>query len=251
MEALACISLLVNEVLILDGNSDDGTRDALDWLASVCPKIKIFSCNHNWKSYQDIARSENQAQKYTSGEFLFRLHLDEILDIRSIENIHKNTDIISYLCKSKTLVSFNSVGSARLPVEGFRIFRKNSSIKSTSDGFLSGNFEPSENINISFYHMPWFFPVHWKDKTNSLGPLWNWKGLFAYEIFGNRKYINIDNFSRDELIQKVIQFSESSNIIKDDTPFYLCSLDQFSKYHVRKYIITDILNYKNDNLMTT
>lgn len=44
----------------------------------------------------------------------------------------------------------------------------------------------------------------------------------------------------------VIQFEEAYNLKNDNVPFYLSSLDQFSKYQVRIDIIKDILNYKLD-----
>jgi len=243
IEALSCVSRLVDEVIVLDGFSDDGTFEVLELLASKCSKIKLFQCEHIWKHYTHIANSENKARNLTNGDFLIRLHLDEILDIRTIEKIKKISLVNSYLCSSKTLVSSNSIGHSRLPVEGFRIFRKNSNIKSISDGFLSGNFNPTTKTNICFYHMNWYFPAHWKNKVISLGSLWNWQGLFENRNWGSRKDINIENLSENEKIKKVIGFSESKNIVKDNPPFYLKSLDQFSKYTVRSNVIDQILNY--------
>lgn len=245
MEALAAISHIVDEMVILDGESTDGTLEELTWLKSVCPKIKLFSKKHSWKRYFDIAKSENEARNLCKTEYLIRLHLDEVLDIRTIKRIRKFPNINSYKFKVKTLMSCGSTGVARLPEEGIRIFPRKSNICSFKDGYLTGTFEPSANINMIFYHLRWYFPQHWMNRIAVLGPLWNWKGLFDRDRFADRLVFDVDKLSKKQISDKLFLLQISYNKRRNTPPFYLKSLNQFAVYKSRRNVILKILNYKS------
>lgn len=208
IESVLSILPIVDEMIIVVGNCDDGTRNAVIGLQS--PKIKIIDTvwdDNLRKGGEILAQQTNIALDNISGDWGFYLQGDEVfhemyhdLIIKKMKTYLHDEKVDGLLFNYKHFYgSYDFIGTSRKWYRNeIRIVRNNPQIRSYKDaqGFRkSGNKLTVKNTNADIYHYGWVRdPEAQLKKAKTFNKLWhddNWikknvpANKFDYDLLEN------------------------------------------------------------------
>jgi glycosyltransferase involved in cell wall biosynthesis len=213
LEAILSVLPIVDEFLINDGGSEDGTIWALKKLKKVFPKIKIFQVPW-FKSdcWETIDRTLEYLIEKAKGDWIFEVQGDEIWH----ENdIMKLKEVIEYA----NLHHFNSIRQPRLDCSftsiddyiyrNVRIVRKIPNLKSywggddfqignpgpPREGFTAHNVPPELETSIPYYHFHRVFPKNALRADERIAKEIAPKNVERLEAFKILKEVNLNSFT--------------------------------------------------------
>lgn len=182
LEAVLSIMPVVDEFLIVDGGSNDGTWEILNDLREMFPgKVGLF--RHDWKvspSFESIDASFNEMVSQATGDWIFVAEGDEIWHEKDLKNMR---EFISFADEEK----YNAIRSGCIEARWdgvnatylrgsdykcIRIFRKQPNLicfrvgddvfiepnRVQREGFTSSNLPPELDADFGFYHFHRLFP---------------------------------------------------------------------------------------------
>lgn len=171
IECFLSIYPIVDELLINDGGSDDGTLDYLEQMEDVFPKIKLYHVpdyvSNSWDCVDDQI---NYLLEMAGGDWIFEIQADEIYHEADL------MDMLSDIHKADN--GYNGIRQRRMEVFNLtyrqdcydyrvvRIVRNKPDLismwggddfrfgdeASTREGYTSHNACPEYDSNIVFYH---------------------------------------------------------------------------------------------------
>ncbi|MDI9357251.1 MAG: glycosyltransferase family 2 protein [Chitinophagaceae bacterium] len=182
-ESIRSILHICDEVIVLVGNSDDGTKELVQSINN--PKIKIQ--NSIWDESQKqggkiYALETNKALSYvdTNADWIFYIQADEIFHEQYTNNVFDAMHQWKYNTKVDGLLlqyhhfygSYNYIGaSSQWYTHEIRIIRNDKNIYSYRDaqGFRKGNNEKLsvKPVNAFMYHYGWVREPHKMQKKIS------------------------------------------------------------------------------------
>jgi hypothetical protein len=157
---------VAGRILVLDGESDDGTRAALDALASLDPRIEIES--RPWPATTHgggaIAEFTNTALALAapSGGRLMYVQADEIYTPEQRHRVagHHGGPLEFAGCVN-FWNSFDTVVANEFPMRYVRLFRPTPETRSVGDGFsFATPGEHAERTGDEILHYGWCFPTN-------------------------------------------------------------------------------------------
>lgn len=100
-QTINCLDQISDEIIVMEGNSDDGTICILEELQAKNSKIKIIHSDWDLKSSDglEFKRITDQGMKLCEGDYIFYLQADEIMHLEDVKEIPKNIG-------SHTFISF-------------------------------------------------------------------------------------------------------------------------------------------------
>ena len=177
MESILSVLPIVDEYLVCDGGSTDGTLEALEKLEASYPKVRLLRIpdlpeNVRWDS---CSVQSNEMIKQAKGEWIFLGNADELVhedDALAIRNfILKSTD--RCLRFQRREITHNWSGLSQEVYEPGRLARKEKGLRMNwnaygGDEFLydDGWFDPKRKIVMPFtlYHLCNMFPLNYVQK---------------------------------------------------------------------------------------
>jgi hypothetical protein len=190
-----------DRIVVLDGESDDGTRQALDRLAAIAPSVVIESAL--WPDVATggaaIAQMTNRALELArdGAQRLMYVQADEIYTDaqRDLVVAHPREAALEFAGCANFWNSFDSVLENEFPMRYLRLFPADVPAHSIADGFsfeLAGTtVTPSPEL---FLHYGWCFPLNILHKHVSHGrlyrdhPGYRLRGVLAQLMLEQRRY---------------------------------------------------------------
>lgn len=155
-----------SRIVILDGESTDGTREALDELASIDDRVTVESASwpHASAGGSAIAEFTNRALELARGhgDRLVYLQADEIYPRELRELVARPRDgALEFAGCINFWNSFDTVVANEFPMRYVRAFPGDAGVHSIADGF---SFELGsltvERSPLEILHYGWCFPVN-------------------------------------------------------------------------------------------
>jgi hypothetical protein len=190
-----------DRIVVVDGGSDDGTRDALDQLAAIDSAVVIHSAP--WPQTQTggaaIAQLTNTAleQARENADRLMYVQADEIYTDAQRDLVvgHRGSSALEFAGCVNFWNSFDTVLENDFPMRYLRTFPASARSRSVADGF---SFEV-EQLAVDataerFLHYGWCFPVNILRKHVSHGALYRddpgyrIRGMLAQRLLEQRRY---------------------------------------------------------------
>jgi hypothetical protein len=189
-----------DRVLVVDGQSDDGTREALDQLAAIDPSFVVVS--EPWPETQSggtaIAQLTNSARAHAGaqGERLVYIQADEIYTPaqRRLLAEHRSPTALEFSGCTNFWNSFHSVVANEFPMRYLRMFPASASAVSLGDGYSFDVDVEIEHLPDMILHYGWCFPVNILYKHVSHGRLYSddpgyrLRGMLARLLLEQRRY---------------------------------------------------------------
>ena len=215
IESILSILPIVDEMIVVVGDCEDGTRESIVRLPS--PKIKIIDTvwdENMRKGGEILAQQTNIALDNISGDWGFYIQGDEVLHEKYYENIVEKMKTNLHNEKVDGLLfnylhfygSYDFVGTSRKWYRNeIRIIRNNPKIRSYKDaqGFRkAGKKLHVKNINASIYHYGWVRDPHAQlKKAQTFNKLW-------HDDDWIRDHVSAEKFDYD-LLENLEKFSET------------------------------------------
>jgi len=155
-----------DRIVLVDGESDDGTREALDELAAIAPHVEVVS--HAWPGTDTggaaIAELTQAALELArpGASRLAYVQADEVFTPEQRALVRSGTgEALEFAGCVNFWNSFDSVVANEFPMRYVRAFPADESVRSIGDGF---SFElgaiPVERTTAEILHYGWCFPVN-------------------------------------------------------------------------------------------
>ncbi|MGZ4337852.1 MAG: hypothetical protein ACXVRU_08805 [Gaiellaceae bacterium] len=188
-------------IVIVDGESDDGTRETLDALAGIDPSVSIESAP--WPSSQSgggaIAEFTADALELarSAASRLMYVQADEIYtdDQRTLILGHTKPTALRFAGCVNFWNSFDTVLENEFPMQYVRVFPASARVQSLADGFsFDVDGVPIEDTPAQFLHYGWCFPINILRKHISHGhlyrddPGYRLRGWLAGLLLDQRRY---------------------------------------------------------------
>lgn len=173
VEAALAVIPRVDELVVVDGKSDDGTWDVLSQMAEACPRMRLFRKPWPSDSRQGkaIAVATNHALRLCRGTHILNVQADEI-------HTTPNLQIVRYAlergCESAEFpfLHFRNgwwrVSAHPSYTEAIRCVPNHPETISTGDGCsFRGPLEPILGAHVFpnyLYHIGWVYPRHILEK---------------------------------------------------------------------------------------
>ncbi|MBK8547071.1 MAG: glycosyltransferase family 2 protein [Saprospiraceae bacterium] len=215
IESILSILPIVDEMIVVVGDCEDGTRESIVRLPS--PKIKIIDTvwdENMRKGGEILAQQTNIALDNISGDWGFYIQGDEVLHEKYYEDIVEKMKTNLHNEKVDGLLfnylhfygSYDFVGTSRKWYRNeIRIIRNNPKIRSYKDaqGFRkAGKKLHVKNINASIYHYGWVRDPHAQlKKAQTFNKLW-------HDDDWIRDHVSAEKFDYD-LLENLEKFSET------------------------------------------
>ncbi|MBK6564562.1 MAG: glycosyltransferase family 2 protein [Saprospiraceae bacterium] len=215
IESILSILPIVDEMIVVVGDCEDGTRESIVRLPS--PKIKIIDTvwdENMRKGGEILAQQTNIALDNISGDWGFYIQGDEVLHEKYYEVIVEKMKTNLHNEKVDGLLfnylhfygSYDFVGTSRKWYRNeIRIIRNNPKIRSYKDaqGFRkAGKKLHVKNINASIYHYGWVRDPHAQlKKAQTFNKLW-------HDDDWIRDHVSAEKFDYD-LLENLEKFSET------------------------------------------
>lgn len=191
---------LADLLLVLDGESDDGTREALDRLAAIDGSVVVASAP--WPTAQTggtaIAQLTNEALALARdlGRRLVYIQADEIYTRAQRERMvaHTEPSALEFAGCVNFWNSFDTVLENEFPSRYVRMFPANATAVSIGDGHSFDLDCEIEHLPDTFLHYGWCFPVNILYKHVSHGRLYRedlgyrLRGALARLMLEQRRY---------------------------------------------------------------
>lgn len=178
MEAILTTLPVVDRLIVNDGGSDDGTREAVERLQELFPKIEIVDIEHRpGKDYEGLDNAIEKVLGMIDGGWCIEVQADEFIPPR----LHKpllneilEADREGYNSLRQDLRSFKDWNSYHKFGEKIRVFKYREDIKSDIGGdcfYYKGESKvhpeyegphylpPEKRSDIPLYHLNEVFPA--------------------------------------------------------------------------------------------
>lgn len=190
-----------DRILIVDGESDDGTREALGELATIDASIVVESAP--WPATTTggsaIAELTNTAlaRARVAAQRLMYVQADEIYTDTQRDLIvgHRSSTVLEFAGCINFWNSFETVLENEFPMRYARVFPADVDTRSITDGFsFDLNGLDVETTREQFLHYGWCFPVNILRKHVSHGALYRdnpgyrMRGALAKLLLEQRRY---------------------------------------------------------------
>jgi hypothetical protein len=190
-----------DRILVLDGESDDGTREALEHLAAIDPAVVVESAP--WPAAQSggaaIAELTNHALRRArvDAQRLMYVQADEIYTDaqRDLVVSHRAPTALQFAGCVNFWNAFDTVLRNEFPMRYVRAFPADAETRSVADGFSfevdALDIEPTPEL---YLHYGWCFPVNILRKHVSHGQLYRdnpgyrMRGALAALLLEQRRY---------------------------------------------------------------
>lgn len=241
LESIQSILPIVEEMIVVVGDSSDNTREKIESLSS--PKIKIIDTVWDESLRYDgaiLAQQTNIALDHISGEWGFYIQGDEVLHekyysviLQSIDNFSNNSKIDGLLFQYKHFYgSYDYIGSSRKWYrKEIRIVRNDPSIRSYKDaqGFRkNGKKLNVKEIDAFIFHYGWVRDPEAQTKKNStFHKLW-------HDDKWIEKNVSADSFDYN-VLESLLPFSETHPAVMNER---LLTKSWTFDYDPKKKIVT-------------
>lgn len=240
LEAILSLMPIVDEFLIADGESEDGTYEFLEKLRDVFPKVKLYKIPWFKSNYWEaLDKSLNHLIQEASGDWIFESsgdnlwHEKDIPKIKqAIEYAHRNgynsirhpclncgwTHIGSYIYRNVRIVRNMPGLTSRWGGDDFQLGDN----RSPKEGQTAHNVPPELETEVPFYHMHRMFPRNVLRAEERLARFLAVKNVERVESWESSKRVNWHNIS-PPIEEKVL----------DCIPALIKGLSQDLEYRVR------------------
>lgn len=191
-----------DRIVIVDGESDDGTKDALDELAAIAPQLEVVSRPWPTTGTGGVAIAElTQAALDLARPGASRLvyvQADEVFTPAQRELMSAGTaTALEFAGCVNFWNSFDAVLSNDFPLSYVRAFPADDVVRSIGDGF---SFElgsiPIERTTDEILHYGWCFPVNILKKHDSHSRLYRDHPAYALRGRLARSLLDTGSFDR-------------------------------------------------------
>lgn len=167
VEAILSVLPVCDEFLVVDGFSDDGTRETLIDLIRWNPKVRMIQLK--WKqgdTGETIAEVMNMAKDLCHCEWCLNVQADEVYHEDQLETIRglsgEYPDANSFRFGFLHFYGdFEHVQKSSAYTEAVRMFRNIEGIYAEHDGWTwKGETTPSFRVHVNVYHFGYVFPVN-------------------------------------------------------------------------------------------
>ena len=161
-----------DRVVIVEGESDDGTREALDELAAIAPHVQVVSrpwpaSDTSGSSIAELTQSGLELAREGAARLVY-VQADEIFTPEQRTRMRAADGAVEFPGCVNFWNSFETVVGNEFPMRYVRAFPADESIRPIGDGF---SFElgaiPVERTEDEILHYGWCFPVNILRKHDS------------------------------------------------------------------------------------
>lgn len=172
VEAYGCWLGDADRVVVVDGESDDGTRETLDELATLAPHVEVVSrpwpaAETGGSSIAELTQSALELARPGAARLAY-VQADEIYTPAQRARIRGGDGALEFGGCVNFWNSFGTVVENEFPMRYVRAFPPDEGIRSVADGF---SFElggiPVERADDEILHYGWCFPVNVLRKHDS------------------------------------------------------------------------------------
>lgn len=274
VECLILALPLVDEMIICDNNSNDGTLDIFKKLSFEDNRIKLLENKSDKNTtYQTLDQCVENAIQHASGDWIIIFHSDEFFHPKQHRDILKQIkycEVQGFNSIRHSINTYNQflyLGELKPHNNTVRIFKnkKDKRIKSggladcfyfekenhtNKKGYHHNLYPEIESLDIVVYNLLFNFPLcsvirferHYYDLTNQSD-----KGRLdrAKTV---REELNLKSLTRNQIINldpsSLKSSYEENGKIDNTLPAILHDLSKMKKYQIRKELFDLIKNYK-------
>lgn len=179
LECIICILPLIDELLLNDGGSDDGTEEALEKLVEEVPSAKLYHLkDRKSKFWETIDWQLEELISEAEGDWIVEIQGDEFFHPDDIEDLRKaisKANMMGFNALRQPRINiwrWSHVNSEQESYQMIRIFRNLPNVRSKEGGdsfyfagnsnprrgYTSHNLPPELECEIPLFHLPTPFP---------------------------------------------------------------------------------------------